>query len=219
MTNIKKCNTCLIEKDVTEFERMSSQYVRPMCKSCYNKRRRTTQGGAERQRLHRELRVSEEVSRANCRLVKLFTKKKAYWLALEYKGFEFEIRMSSFLQGVRPWRSHKQSKLYVGFYLYKFLDEHGSVLYIGKSSKLIHRLIKHFAESSVSAEGNDWKLTVTKVSAMKCASEADMHVLEVYLINKLKPKFNKSEMAYDSLTFEIATDEFKEVWVANVYDK
>lgn len=36
-----------------------------------------------------------------------------------------------------------------------------------------------------------------------CNSLADMHVIELYLINKVKPKFNSDSKSDDKLTFKI----------------
>jgi hypothetical protein len=43
--------------------------------------------------------------------------------------------------------------------------------------------------------------------------------MELYLINKLKPKYNLGGLAEDHLTYNLPEPQFEEMWVGAVYDK
>jgi excinuclease UvrABC nuclease subunit len=69
------------------------------------------------------------------------------------------------------------------------------IVYVGKSTNFKSRLLSH---SKVKAFNN--------YSLIECATEADMHILEVYLIVMLKPLYNKDCMTSSMPTFELSVD-------------
>ena len=216
------CNRCHKSKPTSRFELMvSGSYYRPTCKDCYNKRRRDLHGGAERDVERRAKLLDRIVSEiSDCSIIERYVgNSNSRRVKLMYKGFEWDIRLSNFLRGKRPWSRYCNKDHQKGYFIYQLLSQFEEVLYIGKSLKLAQRLSKHFSPSEVERYQQNWKKDVGKVLACKCRTEADMHFIEMYMINKIKPKHNKEGASKDEITYQIETPHFKEIWVSQVYDK
>jgi len=52
--------------------------------------------------------------------------------------------------------------------------------------------------------------SVTRIEYAEVATEADMYVYEVYLINELKPILNQDDKSYDKLTIALPLIEFRQ---------
>lgn len=79
---------------------------------------------------------------------------------------------------------------YTNFTIYKLI-KNKKVLYIGKSVSIESRLIEHHIKN------------IDTVCVCYCKTEADMHIIEPYLICKNKPMLNKEFVTKDSVTFKI----------------
>ena len=75
----------------------------------------------------------------------------------------------------------------MGHYVYKYVDESGEVVYIGKNdTNLIDRIHQHDYE-----DWNDGNLAISYIEVM---SGYESDALETLLISKYRPKNNKSKM-------------------------
>ena len=100
-------------------------------------------------------------------------------------------------------------------YVYVMYDKVGNVLYVGKTRDMKMRMTQHFAYSK-----DEWKKDVEHIKYMDCYTEVDMSIYEIYLINKLKPRYNasllyKGETLID-LKYELKN--YNEDLVDNDYD-
>lgn len=75
----------------------------------------------------------------------------------------------------------------MGYYVYVMYDENENVLYVGKTTSMKRRMYQHFK-----VDFEDWKLDVKYIKYMMLKTEIDMSIYEIFLINKLKPKYNTS---------------------------
>ena len=82
-------------------------------------------------------------------------------------------------------------KKYTSFGCYRFLDDQANVIYIG-SSKNIHRRLfsQHFKRGHLSKECYD---NTAKIEIIKTKDYATALALEIYLIDKYLPRFNKKD--------------------------
>ena len=86
-------------------------------------------------------------------------------------------------------------KKYESFGCYKFLDDMAQTIYIG-SSKNIHRRLfsQHFKKGHLPKECYD---STAKIEIIKTKDYATALALEIYLIDKYIPKFNKKDKRKD----------------------
>jgi predicted GIY-YIG superfamily endonuclease len=71
--------------------------------------------------------------------------------------------------------------------VYKFLDKEGNVLYVGKTTNIKRRMENHFTKGHLPAEC--YKQVCT-IKCIKCESQVEMAMKEMYFINKYKPQYN-----------------------------
>jgi hypothetical protein len=75
-----------------------------------------------------------------------------------------------------------------GFYIYRFIDKKGKIIYIGLTSqKLDYRLSQHFNGGHL--PGNCYQ-SVDAIEYSRVNSASEMRIYEIYLINKHSPEFN-----------------------------
>lgn len=88
------------------------------------------------------------------------------------------------------------------FYVYRFLDVLGTVLYIGRTNDLKRRLEQeHFSKyGHLPKECYDKCKTI---EFMEFDSESEMKVYELYLINRYSPQYNVMENRNDNFTFSL----------------
>ena len=72
-------------------------------------------------------------------------------------------------------------------YVYVMYDKNDVALYVGKTKDIKRRVYQHF-----NTDVESWKSDVSKIKYLNCITEVDMNIYEIYLINKLSPKYNKS---------------------------
>jgi len=91
----------------------------------------------------------------------------------------------------------------IGNFVYCFYDLEKTLLYVGKSTVLHSRLICHFSKESV--EQDPWKKDINKENIViyKCNNPTDLEIYETFMINTLRPKFNKDKVYNDSPSFEL----------------
>ncbi|MCZ0704114.1 hypothetical protein J2T56_002359 [Natronobacillus azotifigens] len=73
--------------------------------------------------------------------------------------------------------------------VYRFFDESGQVIYVGKTSKGIHNRIRNHLGSGTFELYH--YLNVEKNDYVELNSSIDATIIELYLINKYNPKLNK----------------------------
>lgn len=78
--------------------------------------------------------------------------------------------------------------------VYVMYGKNEEILYVGQTRNMKIRMKQHFG-----AQREEWKSEVIKIKYMDCHNEVDMNIYELYLINKLKPKYNKGH-AYECNT-------------------
>lgn len=94
------------------------------------------------------------------------------------------------------------------FILYKIYSEN-CLLYLGRTKQpLQRRLHAHFFKAPMVRDINIE--CVTKIEYALFPTEADMNVMEIYYINKLKPPLNRDDKAKDALTIELPDVPFQE---------
>ena len=86
------------------------------------------------------------------------------------------------------------------YYVYRFLDSEGNILYVGKTNNLENRMYQHFNNGHL--DSNQYT-RVDKVEYLQFEQESDQHIAEIYLINKFKPEFNIRDKKDDSLTLTL----------------
>lgn len=90
--------------------------------------------------------------------------------------------------------SNKEKIKNSAYYLYKFVNKQGIVIYIGKTTDLKSRITQHFSNGHL-PEGC-YKETV-RVSYLPVETEMLMTIMEIYFIAKFFPKYNVSQKFYD----------------------
>ena len=96
--------------------------------------------------------------------------------------------------------------------IYMFYDDNGEIVYVGKTIQFRRRMQRHF----VSEEGRFKDKGITRIDMAKTKSEADMHLYEMYYINKYKPEYNEKDLGYDELTVELPSLIFEDMEVTDV---
>jgi len=92
--------------------------------------------------------------------------------------------------------------------LYKIYYDIG-LIYIGRTNQpLQSRLRGHFFKRPMHREID--AESVTRIEYAEVATEADMYVYEVYLINELKPVLNQDDKSYEKLTIALPHIEFRQ---------
>ena len=89
------------------------------------------------------------------------------------------------------------------FYLYRFLNSRGTVIYVGKTNNLEQRLRQHnhLPQSCYKS--------IKRIEYAEFENESDQIVYEVFYINSLKPRYNKDAKGKDVLTISLEDVEWK----------
>lgn len=82
------------------------------------------------------------------------------------------------------------------FYVYRFLNKKGFVIYIGKTQDLDNRVYSHIENGHLPL--SCYK-EVDKIEYLELPTRVDMDIVEVYLINLYKPLYNKLDVENDAL--------------------
>ena len=105
----------------------------------------------------------------------------------------------------------------MNYILYKIYygDE---LVYIGRTKQdLKNRLRNHFFGNNAMTKKLDI-FRVTNIEYCLCETEADMNLIEIYLICKYKPHINKDDVPKDDLTIYLPEPRFYPYW-DNIIDK
>lgn len=86
------------------------------------------------------------------------------------------------------------------YFIYRFIDESGSILYIGRTKDLKVRLCQHYKNGHL--DPACYELT-KRIEYIELSNESEMHVLEIYFINKYKPPYNKRDKKEGDLNMRI----------------
>lgn len=93
-----------------------------------------------------------------------------------------------------------------GNFVYRFVGEGGEILYIGRTKNLKNRIRQHFNGGHLEKECYDKTISI---HYLEFESESDMFFMEIYLINKYKPKYNSKDLSLEKSKISI---DYKEEW-------
>ena len=92
-------------------------------------------------------------------------------------------------------------------YTYRFKDIEGNIIYVGFTGQtMAERMNQHFTKGHLPAECYK---SVASIECMKFKTKSDAQVMEVYFINKFKPKYNKLNKKADTLTINLGEEKWK----------
>ena len=92
-------------------------------------------------------------------------------------------------------------------YTYRFKDIEGNIIYVGFTGQtMAERMNQHFTKGHLPAECYK---SVASIEYMKWKTKSDAQVMEVYFINKYKPKFNKLNKKSDALNINLGDEKWK----------
>ena len=97
------------------------------------------------------------------------------------------------------------------YHIYKFVNENGSVLYVGKSKNIKSRIQSHIREK-------DWIQENQNIYIAEACSQTDMDIYELYYINKLSPKYNIANAYNFEFSIELDEINFKHYKTINEND-
>ena len=98
-------------------------------------------------------------------------------------------------------------------YTYRFKDKYNETIYVGYTGQtMAQRMNQHFTKGHLPTECYK---NVCVIEYMKWKTKSDAQVIEVYLINKYKPKFNKLNKKNDALTINLGEENWKVYQVLN----
>src|SRR5699024_10182091 len=75
--------------------------------------------------------------------------------------------------------------------VYMFTDDHGSTLYVGKSTRIRTRVRSYFTASETRRRITEMVGIATKVTAVECATPLEAEIRELRLIAERKPRYNR----------------------------
>jgi len=92
-------------------------------------------------------------------------------------------------------------------YTYRFKDKYDNTIYVGYTGQtMAQRMNQHFNKGHLPKE---CYREVAKIECIKWATKSDAQIMEVYYINKYKPKYNKQDKRLDQLTLVLEEKEWK----------
>lgn len=107
-----------------------------------------------------------------------------------------------------------------GYFVYRFLNEDGKVVYVGRTESLTARLQSHFSKTGGHLKKEQYSC-VRKIDYIELKTRTDMKIKELYYIAKYKPAFNKIDKL-DDVTLKIKEDTWKTMVEGNtkqIHDK
>ena len=90
----------------------------------------------------------------------------------------------------------------IGNFIYFFYDNDNTLLYVGKTTGLKHRMYNHFSSQILELETWKKEINLENVVLFKCENLCDLDIYETYFINKYKPKYNRDKVYDCNLSFE-----------------
>ena len=92
-------------------------------------------------------------------------------------------------------------------YTYRFMDKYNNIIYVGYTGqKMAQRMGQHFTKGHLPKECYN---SVAKIEYIHWKTKSDAQIMEVYFINKYKPKYNKQDKRLDNLTLKLDEKEWK----------
>lgn len=89
-------------------------------------------------------------------------------------------------------------------YIYRFKDINDNVIYIGYTSQqLSERINQHWTKGHLPKKCYS---SVAKIEYQKYKTKADAQIMEVIMINKYKPLYNKLNKQTDNITFDLGDE-------------
>ncbi|MCC2252747.1 GIY-YIG nuclease family protein [Virgibacillus sp. AGTR] len=87
-------------------------------------------------------------------------------------------------------------------YLYRFINQHSKIIYIGRTNNVIRRLRnEHFTNRGHLPEACYNETVTIEVATTTSLNEAKMY--ELYYIEKYHPKYNQSDIGGGTFSFEL----------------
>lgn len=93
------------------------------------------------------------------------------------------------------------------YYIYRFLDNEGNTLYIGKSTNIIRRINEHFSGNGHLPQ--DCYINCNSIEILEYENPLEMDIGEIFFINKYKPKYNTISKYKEEYNMNI---DIKENW-------
>ena len=92
-------------------------------------------------------------------------------------------------------------------YTYRFIDTNNNVIYVGYTAQRLNdRMNQHFTKGHLSPQCYD---SVARIEYIEWKTKSDAQVMEVYYINRYKPRFNKQDKQNDTLTIRLEEKNWK----------
>ena len=92
-------------------------------------------------------------------------------------------------------------------YTYRFKDKYDNVIYIGYTGQtMAQRINQHFTKGHLPKSVYE---EVAKIEYIQWKTKCDAQIMEVYYIQKYKPRYNKQDKRLDNLTLELEEKEWK----------
>lgn len=92
-------------------------------------------------------------------------------------------------------------------YIYRFKDINEQVIYVGYTGKTLgQRMNQHFTKGHLPKQCYN---SVAKIEYQKYETKSDAQIMEIVMINKYKPKFNKLNKQNDNITFNVEEKDWK----------
>jgi excinuclease UvrABC nuclease subunit len=92
-------------------------------------------------------------------------------------------------------------------YTYRFKDKYDNTIYVGYTGQtMAQRMNQHFTKGHLPKE---CYRSVCVIEYIKWKTKSDAQVMEVFFINKYKPKFNKLNKKTDELTIDLGEENWK----------
>ena len=115
------------------------------------------------------------------------------------------------------YNREKQKRGNSVFYVYRFLNSKGVIIYVGKTNNLKNRMGQHFGNAGHLSEEAYKEVEI--VEYIVETSKADMDIKELYYINKWKPKHNMKNKQSEQMTLKLDTslDNWKDI--NDIYNK
>lgn len=118
--------------------------------------------------------------------------KYEYYKLVKNWNLEHNLAIKEAKEAYKQYKVEIKNK-YNGSWLYLFYDKYGTIIYVGKTNRLLTRLTcEHFTKA-----GHLAQQCYDKVTAVRCVrvnNKANQMVAERYLINKHKPQYNKQDV-------------------------
>ena len=92
-------------------------------------------------------------------------------------------------------------------YTYRFKDRYDNTIYVGYTGQtMAQRMGQHFTKGHLPKKAYK---EVAKIEYIHWKTKSDAQIMEVYFINKYKPKYNKQDKRLDNLTLKLDEKEWK----------